>query len=96
MATFKKKPTNKEMANAIVEINNRVNEIANVMYNLDNVVGMYIRMKGDLEDFNKYLEQKAKEMEDDSKTDGEAAESDIQKDTDDESSGTEGVRKEDK
>jgi len=96
MATFKKKPTNKEMANAIVEINNRVNEIANVIYNLDNVVGMYIRMKGDLEDFNKYLEQKAKEMKDDSKTDGEAAESDIQKDTDDESSGTEGVRKEDK
>jgi len=96
MATFKKKPTNKEMANAIVEINNRVNEVANVMYNLDNVVGMYIRMKGDLEDFNKYLEQKAKEMKDDSKTDGEAAESDIQKDTDDESSGTEGVRKEDK
>ena len=96
MATFKKKPTNKEMANAIVEINNRVNEIANVMYNLDNVVGMYIRMKGDLEDFNKYLEQKAKEMKDDSKTDGEAAKSDIQKDTDDESSGTEGVRKEDK
>lgn len=96
MATFKKKPTNKEMANAIVEINNRVNEIANVIYNLDNVVGMYIRMKGDLEDFNKYLEQKAKEMEDDSKTDGKAAESDIQKDTDDESSGTEGVRKEDK
>ena len=96
MATFKKKPTNKEMANAIVEINNRVNEIANVIYNLDNVVGMYIRMKGDLEDFNKYLEQKAKEMEDDSKTDGKAAESDIQKDTDDESSGTKGVRKEDK
>ena len=96
MATFKKKPTNKEMANAIVEINNRVNEIANVIYNLDNVVGMYIRMKGDLENFNKYLELKAKDMKDDSKTDGEAAESDIQKDTNDESSGTKGVRKEDK
>jgi stringent starvation protein B len=96
MATFKKKPTNKEMANAIVEINNRVNEIANVVYNLDNVMGMFIRMEGKLEKFNEYLKEKAKEMENDSKADGEAAESDIQKDTDDESSGTEGVRKEDK
>ncbi len=96
MATFKKKPTNKEMANAIVEINNKVNEMVNVVYNLDNVVGMYIRMKGDLKDFNKYLEQKAKEMRDDKEKNGKADKKDIQSDSKDEGSGSEGVRKEEK
>ena len=96
MATFKKKPTNKEMANAIVEINKRVNEIANIVYNLDNVIGMFIRMEGKLEKFNKYLEKKAKEMKNDAKANGKATKPDIQKDANDESSGSEGVRKTDK
>ena len=77
MATFKKKPTNKEMASAIVEINKRVNEIANVVYNLDNVMGMFIRMEGKLEQFNEYLKEKAKEMQDDKKKDGEPDKEDI-------------------
>ena len=96
MATFKKKPTNKEMANAIVEINNRGNEIANVVYNLDNVMGMFIRMEGKLEQFNEYLKEKAKEMQDDKKEDGEPDKKDIQSDSKDEGSGSEGVRKEEK
>tara|TARA_X000001382_G_scaffold35984_1_gene23631 strand:- start:4695 stop:4985 length:291 start_codon:yes stop_codon:yes gene_type:complete len=96
MANFKKKPTIKEIANVVVNINNRVNEIANVVSNLDNVIGMYIRMEGKLEDFNKYLEKKAKEMEDDKKKDGKPDTKDIQPDSGNEGSGSKGVRKKDK
>ena len=98
MANFKKKPTIKEMANAIVEINKRVNEIAHVVSNLDNVLGMYIRMEGKLDTFNEYLEKAVEERkkEDDKKRDGESDKKDIQSDSKDEGSGSEGVRKEEK
>lgn len=96
MANFKKKPTIKEIANVVVNVNNKVNEIANYVSNLDNVVGMYIRMKDDLEDFNKYLEKKAKEMKDDKKKDGNPDTKNIQSNPKDEGSGSKGVRKKNK
>jgi len=95
MANFKKKPTVNELGNAIVEINNRVNELINVAHNLDNILGMYIRMEGKLDEFNEYLEVKTKEMIDEQKTNGKADKQDIQADTKDEGSGSKGVRKKD-
>ena len=75
MASVKKKPTAKEMASAIIEVNNKVNELHNIMRSLDNVVGLYIRMNGDLEKFNEYIQQeteKAKESKNDEKANGES------------------------
>jgi hypothetical protein len=95
MANFKKKPTVNELGNAIVEINNRVNELINVAHNLDNILGMYIRMEGKLDEFNEYLEVKTKEMIDEQKANGKADKQDIQANTKDEGSGSKGVRKKD-
>ncbi len=95
MANFKKKPTVNELGNAIVEINNRVNELINVAHNLDNILGMYIRMEGKLDEFNEYLEVKTKEMIDEQKANGKADKQDIQADTKNEGSGSKGVRKKD-
>lgn len=93
----RKKPTAKEMASAIIEVNKRVNEVIDVTRNMDNILGLYIEMKGDLKNFNQYIEQKVKEREkikNDSKKNGKSDKPNLQKDTDNEGSGTEGVRQE--
>ena len=96
----KKKPTAKEMASAIIEINSKVNNIYKVVQQLDNIIGLYIEMKKDIKEFNVYIEEKSKEQqekaENDSKANGNINKSNLQGDTDGESSGTEGVRKETK
>ena len=95
------------MANVIVEMNERlslitnsVNQNRNILQNLDNIIGMYIRMKGDMEDFNKYvekeIEKRKQERENDSKGNGEPDKPNLQGNTDGEGSGSEGVRKEEK
>ena len=56
----KRKPTNREMASAIIEINSKVNHCLEIAKNLDNVIGLYIEMKGDLEYFNKHIDKKLK------------------------------------
>ena len=92
----RKKPTAKEMASAIIEINTRVNELTIVCRELDRVLGMYIEMKGDLKKFNAYVEQlvkKREEKQNDSKTNENVDKPNLQGDTDGESSGTKGVRK---
>ena len=95
MANIKKKPTAREMGSAIIEINNKVNETMNVLKNLDSIFGLYVRMKGDLKDFNTYIEKQIKEKqekENESKENGNADKPNIQGDTDGESSGSKGVR----
>tara|TARA_R100000458_G_scaffold12744_1_gene10537 strand:- start:705 stop:1010 length:306 start_codon:yes stop_codon:yes gene_type:complete len=92
----KKKPTAKEMASAIIEINSKVNNIYKVVQQLDNIIGLYIEMKKDIEEFNIYVEKRSKEQqekaENDSRKNEEANKSNLQGDTDGESRGTEGVR----
>ena len=92
MANFKRKPTNKEMANAIVEVNRKADECLNMNRSLDNVLGLYIHMKGDVEDFNKFLDEKVKER-DESKRDGKTDKPDIPEDSKDKGAGTKRVRK---
>ena len=87
----RKKPTAKEMASAIIEINNKVNECYSFCRELDNIIGLYISMKKDIKKFNAYIEKKAKEK-DDAKKDENADKPNLQGDTNGESSGAEGVR----
>ncbi len=91
----RKKPTAKEMASAIIEINAKVNEVTIVCRELDRVLGMYIEMKGDLENFNAYVEQivkKKQEEQNDSKANEKPDKPNLQGDTDGEGSRTERVR----
>ena len=96
MAKFKKKPTMKEMANVVVEFNKKVNEAHMVLRQLDDILGLYIKMKGDMKEFRAYLDKMVAERteEHDKEADGNADKPNLQGDTDGESSGTEGVRQE--
>jgi hypothetical protein len=91
----RRKPTAKEMASAIIEINGKVNEVTIVCRELDRVLGMYIEMKGDLKKFNAYVEQvvkKKEEEQNDAKTNERPDKPNLQGDTDGEGSRTERVR----
>tara|TARA_R100001594_G_C3978986_1_gene249596 strand:- start:527 stop:841 length:315 start_codon:yes stop_codon:yes gene_type:complete len=98
----RKKPTVKEMASAIIEINHRTNELLAMMRQMDGIIGLYIEMKGDKEKFNAYVDEASKkhqeemEAKNDAEGNAETDDSNLQGNTKDESSGTEGVRKEDK
>ena len=98
----RKKPTAKEMASAIIEINNRTNELYRVVKQIDNVLGLYIDMKGDKDKFSAYVDKQYEEYnaqaeaENDTEKDGESDKENIQTDSKDEGSGAEGVRKETK
>lgn len=89
----KKKPTAKEIASAIIEINTKVNDCFAIIRELDNVLGLYISMKGDMKKFNKFLEKTVKEAND-TKGNEESDKKDIQANSGNERSGSEGVRKE--
>ena len=93
----KRKPTNREMASAIIEINSKVNHCLEIAKNLDNVIGLYIEMKGDLEYFNKHIDKKLKkekEEVDESKGNEEIDGGNIPTNTENESSRTKGIRQE--
>ena len=87
----RKKPTAKEMASAIIEINTKVNDSYRIVRELDNIIGLYINMKGDMKEFNAFLEKKVKEKND-TKENEKPDKPNLQGDTGDEGSGTEGVR----
>lgn len=59
----KKKPTARELADAVIEISNRCNQLHNLMMNLDNVIGLYIDWKGDKDKFSVHVEEKYKEFQ---------------------------------
>ena len=91
----KKKPTMKEVVSTVLELNNRVNSVMGLLSELEKAFSLYIEMNKDNEKFKKFIDKKVKEWNDakeNEKPDGK----DISSDSKDESSGTEGVRKEDK
>ena len=98
----RKKPTAREMASAIIEINGRVGELYRVVKELDTVLGLYVELKGDKEKFNVYIEKKyqefkeMKEKENDQKPNGEVNKGNIPPNPTDKGSGTEGIRQESK
>tara|TARA_R110002012_G_C11230904_1_gene564007 strand:+ start:242 stop:529 length:288 start_codon:yes stop_codon:yes gene_type:complete len=87
----RKKPTIKEIAGVIIELNQKIEIIHRNMVQLDNVLGHYIEFNKDLEKFNLYL-GKVKE-EHDKKTNDNADKPNLQGDTDGKGSGTKGIRK---
>jgi hypothetical protein len=103
--SVRKKPTKKEIASAMIEINNKVNDLDRglsqayqILRQMDVIVGMYVDMNGDTDKFNEFIKLKKEEAEkeNDAKKDGDSDKKDIPSDTGDEGSGTEGVRKESK
>tara|TARA_R100000353_G_scaffold27235_2_gene22961 strand:+ start:1675 stop:1977 length:303 start_codon:yes stop_codon:yes gene_type:complete len=91
----RKKPTVKEMASAIIEINNKTNELYKIVKQIDGALGLFVEMEGKTEEFNAYINKKVEEMENtnDTKADGKADKQNLQTDTEDKSSRTKGVRK---
>ena len=51
----RKKPTIKEMAGVIIEMNHKMESIHRYIGQLDNVLGLYIEMNKDNEKFNKFI-----------------------------------------
>ena len=91
----KRKPTLKEIVSTVLELNNRINSVMGLLSELEKAFSLYIEMNKDNEKFKKFIDKKVKEWNDakeNEKPDGK----DISSDSKDESSGTEGVRKEDK
>tara|TARA_R110002012_G_scaffold61490_3_gene161240 strand:- start:3644 stop:3934 length:291 start_codon:yes stop_codon:yes gene_type:complete len=90
----KKKPTNKEITQAIMDINNRINHMYNMIRGFDSIFTIYLEQKGD----KKALEERLKEIEkerekaNEQKENGKADKPNLQGNTDGESSGAERVR----
>tara|TARA_R110002020_G_scaffold90061_2_gene219547 strand:+ start:516 stop:791 length:276 start_codon:yes stop_codon:yes gene_type:complete len=89
----RKKPT-------LMEVANVVQQQGTILSNLDNVIGLYIKMKGDLEKFNDYIvkemDKKKEAMKNEQKTNERADEKNIQPNSKNEGSGSKRVRKENK
>ena len=98
----RKKPTAREMASAKIEINTRVNELYKVTKELDNVIGLFIEMKGEKDNLNTYIEKRYREYHEEmekkneQKANGKVDKGDISANPDNPRSGTEGVRQESK
>ena len=91
----RKKPTIKEMAGVIIEMNHKMESIHRYIGKLDNVLGLYIEMNKDNEKFNKFIELKQREL-DDKKANGKTDKEDIPSDSGNKGAGTKGVRKKSK
>ena len=90
---IKKKPTARELGSAIIEINDKVNYNTSLLRQFDEILGLYMKMKGDLDNFNEILKEEM-EKRNESKGNGDIDKQDIPKDSKNEGSGTEGVREE--
>ena len=98
MARLKKKPTIKEIANSILFLKAELDDVKRYLADMEKALSLYIDMKKDTKKFSKFVDETIKKWKEanDSKANGEADKPNLQGDTDGESSGTEGVRKEDK
>ncbi len=95
----KKKATNKELTNAVVDLNQRVNHLYNMVRGFDSIFTIYLEEKGDKSMLEGKLEQLQKEQEkkkNEQKANGESDKKDIPKNSGNAGSGTKGVRKEGK
>jgi len=106
--SVRKKPTNKEIASAIIEINNKVSDMDRglsqayqILRQMDIIVGMYVDMNGDTDKFNEFiktqqeeaLKKEKAEKENDTKTNGKSDKKDIPENTEDPKSGAKRIRK---
>jgi len=91
----KKKATNKELTNAVIDINQRINHMYNMIRGFDSIFTIYLEEKGDKEMLEKKLDelQKEQEKKNEQEKNGKADKPNLQGDTNGKSSGTKGVRK---
>ena len=89
---IKKKPTARELGSAIIEINNKVNYNTSLLRQFDEILGLYMKMKGDLGKFDEYLKNEMEKRKDESEANGKADKENIPANPENEGSGTEGVR----
>jgi len=61
----KKKPTTKELIGTIAALAIQIDQLRSHVFNGDKALDEYMKMKGDKEDFIKYLEENYKEPEKD-------------------------------
>ena len=90
-----KKATNKEITQAIIDINGKINHLYSMIRGFDSIFTIYLEQKGDKKALEKRLNELEKEQEkkNEQEKNGKADKPNLQGDTDGESSGTEGVRK---
>ena len=91
----KKKPTIREITNAVIELNNRVNSIMGLLSELEKAFSLYVQMNNHNDKFTKYINEKVKEykkQQDDAKANGVAHPEDIPANPDDKRSRAEGIR----
>tara|TARA_R100000808_G_scaffold18754_1_gene41022 strand:+ start:793 stop:1080 length:288 start_codon:yes stop_codon:yes gene_type:complete len=90
-----KKATNKEITQAIIDINGKLNHLYSMIRGFDSIFTIYLEQKGDKKALEKKLNELEKEQEkkNEQEKNGKADKPNLQGDTDGESSGTKGVRK---
>ena len=95
----RKTPTAKEMASAIIDINNRLEYLYDVIRGFDSVFTIFLEMEGKKEGLEKRLVEIKHENErraNEQKANGNPDNSNLQGNTDGEGSGAKGVRQESK
>ena len=92
---LKKKPTTREVADITIELGRRMNSVMGLLSELEKAFSLYIEMNKDDEKFKKFIDKKVKEYkerENVTKANGSIDNKDIQTDSRDKGSGTEGIR----
>tara|TARA_R100000734_G_C3317850_1_gene111340 strand:+ start:1885 stop:2190 length:306 start_codon:yes stop_codon:yes gene_type:complete len=93
-----KKRTNREIVNAIMDLNQRVQHSIEYTNHVDRVFGLFLDFTKKRDEFSKFIdkkveEEKKKAKENEQKADEGADPKDLPADTADKGSGTAGVRK---
>ena len=94
----RKKPTAREIASAIIEMNERLTQIGNYTNHIDRIFGLYLDFKDERKEFENYVNEliKQENKEDDKKKDGSSDKKDLPKNTKNKRRGTKRVRKKSK
>ena len=94
----RKKPTAREIASAIIEMNERLTQIGNYTNHIDRIFGLYLDFKDERKEFENYVNEliKQENKEDDKKKDGISDKKDLPKNTKNKRRRTKRVRKKSK
>ena len=93
----RKKPTAKEIASAIIEINQRFQHLSEYVTHVDKILGMYLDFTGKRAEFEDYINKLIKDnKENDKKEDGSSDKKDLPKNTKNKRRRTKRVRKKSK
>jgi|GEM_PF-5482480 hypothetical protein len=92
---LKKKPTTREVADITIELGRRMNSLMGLLSELEKAFSLYVEMNKQTKTFTEFIDKKVKELREKqnvTKANGSIDNEDIQTDSRDERSGTEGIR----